>query len=329
MKQKSPIAIMTFSLCTSLVLMGLKFFAWTITGSGAILSDALESVINIVAGAFALYSVWYSSRPKDEDHPYGHGKIEYLSAGFEGALIFFAGALMIFIGIKGFIEPPKIDETLTGAILAVACGAGNFFLGRFLILSGRRHDSPVMIADGKHLQTDTWSSVGLITGLVLIHFTGFIWIDSIMAIVFGLMIFLEGFRIVRDSVNNLIDKADEGKLNDLVEILNQRRKQEWIDIHNLRVLKFGPRMHVDAHVTLPYYLNLEQSHNLVVELENAVRDSVGKEVEFFIHSDPCLPPESCSICSVANCPFRKSPQMRQLPWSLKTLLPDYKHHLHD
>ena len=328
MKNKSPIAIMTFSLSMSLVLMGLKFLAWAVTGSGAILSDALESIINIVAGAFALYSVWYSSKPKDLDHPYGHGKMEYLSAGFEGALVFFAGAFMIFIGIKGFIYPPEINETLLGAALSVLSGAGNFLLGRFLMISGRRLNSPVMIADGKHLQTDTWSSLGLILGLILIHFTGFVWIDSVLAVIFGLLIFFEGFNIVRDSVRNLIDKADEGKLNDLVGILNNRRKDEWIDIHNLRVLKFGPRMHVDAHVTLPFYLNLEQSHQQVVELENAVRESVGNDVEFFIHSDPCLPPDSCSICNLKNCPVRKAPQTRQLNWSLATLLPDHKHHLH-
>lgn len=319
---------MVFALCISLALMGLKFIAWFVTGSAAILSDAMESVINIVAGSFALYSVWYSSKPRDHDHPYGHGKIEYLSAGFEGALIFFAGAFMVVTGIKGFIQPSDIHQTLIGVALSFIAGAGNFFLGRFLISNGKNMHSAVMLADGKHLQTDTWSSIALIVGLLIMYLSGKVWIDSLMAILFGLLIFTEGFRMVRDSVRNLIDRADEGKLLQLVAILNDRRKDQWIDIHNLRILKFGPRLHVDAHVTLPYYLSLESSHDLVVELENAVRESAGTEVELFIHSDPCLPPDSCTICSVKDCRVRKAPQARQLPWSLQTLLPDHKHHLH-
>ena len=325
---KNPVRIMAGALLISLLLMGMKLMAWAITGSNAILSDALESVINIVAGSFALYSVWYSSQPKDIDHPYGHGKIEYLSAGFEGALVFFAGAFMMYLGVKALFHPEPLRETLLGAVLSLMSGAGNYFLGRFVIQAGIKMNSPVMIADGKHLQTDTWSSIGLILGLVLIHFSGFLWIDGVLAIVFGALIFLQGFRIVKDSVRNLLDQADESKLLELVNILNQRRKPQWIDIHNLRVLKFGPRLHVDAHVTLPYYLNLEESHALVVELENAVKESTGNDVELFIHSDPCLPPESCSVCLLAQCPVRKHPQTRNLPWSLETLLPDHKHHLH-
>ena len=320
----SKIHIMRLMLLFSIALMCLKFFAWWITKSNAILTDALESIVNVVAGSFALFSIIYASRPRDKEHPYGHGKIEFVSAGFEGGLIFIAGGFIIYESIRGFIAPHSIPKADIGAYLSAAAGLGNFIMGYFLLKKGRSQNSALMQANGKHLISDTISSIGLVIGLFLIHFTGWSQVDNVLAIAFGGYIFYTGFKIVRESFGNLLDEQDQEKIDLLVRILNKNRMDNWIDVHNLRILKYGSGLHVDAHITLPWYLTIEKAHEEIDAVENLIKKEIGSDMEFFIHIDPCLP-KSCSICSVKNCPERKSEQIKKLEWTKENMLPDAKH----
>ncbi|MGZ3862196.1 MAG: cation diffusion facilitator family transporter [Bacteroidia bacterium] len=315
---------MKLVLATGTVLLCIKFFAYFLTHSNAILTDALESIVNVMAGAFALYSMYYALQPKDEDHPYGHGKIEFLSAGFEGGMITLAGVAMVIKGIVAFFKEDEIASADIGAYLSAFTGLVNYVMGSYLVKKGKQYHSDLMTADGKHLISDTLSSVGLVAGLIVIYFTGINWIDYILTIAFGSFISFTGLKLVKESVTNLLDKADQTKLNHLVEVLNKNRSRKWIDMHNLRVLKYGSHLHVDCHITLPWYYSLEESHNEVSSVEKMVKENTEQEIELFIHADPCLP-ISCPVCTISDCPHRKTAFVKRLEWSIDNMLPDKKH----
>ncbi len=316
---------MQLVLAISVLLTGIKFFAYYITHSNSILTDALESIVNLMTGAFALFSLYYASRPKDEDHPYGHGKIEHLSSGFEGGMIVLAGSAMIYEGINALIVKPEIHEADKGIYLIVIAGAVNLFLGRYLVNKGEKEHSPALQGEGKHLMSDAWSSVAIVVSLTLVYFTKWYYVDYIVSILMGIYILLEGFKTLRDSVNDLLDKADFEKINHLIDLLNKNRKTEWIDVHNLRVLKYGETLHVDCHITLPWYQSLEESHSQVDSVEQLIKKDFDREIEFFIHADPCVPPTSCSVCQIGNCKERKADFVKKVEWKIDNLLPDTKH----
>ena len=323
---KLKISAMQKVLLGGLLIMGIKLTAYFLTHSNAVLTDALESIINIITGIFALFSLYYASRPKDEDHPYGHGKIELLSAGFEGGLIFLSGLLIIAKSVNGFFQPSKIHSLDIAALLSLLAGAGNYVMGKYLLNLGKKHQSVIMTADGKHLISDTVSSIGLVIGLLVIHFTGLLWLDHVIAIIFGGFIFYTGYKLLQQSITGLLDEADYENLEKLITVLNDNRKDKWIDIHNLRVLKYGHTLHIDAHITLPWYDNLDNTHDDVIAVEHIIKEKIHEEIDYFIHSDPCIP-ASCAICSINNCKVRSTPFERKLNWTLKNLLPNRKHSL--
>lgn len=326
-KDKQKIRAVMLVLLASIFLLCIKFTAWYFTNSKAILTDALESIVNVVAGGFALFSIYYASQPRDENHPYGHGKMEFLSAGFEGGLIFIAGITIIINSVYSFFQPVILQSLELGVWLTVISGVANFLMGTYLVKNGKASNSVLMVANGKHLISDTISSAGLVIGLALILITGLYWIDHLLAILFGIIILVTGFKLLKKSVNSLLDEADHEKLQFLIEQLQTHRKDKWIDIHNLRVIKYGPNLHVDCHMTLPWYESLESSHSEVSAVENLIRESLGSDVEFFIHADPCVMPTSCSICQVAPCNFRKAAFEKKIEWEFSNLLPNQKHHI--
>jgi len=321
----SNIQLLRLSLVISLILMIIKFIAFVITHSNAIFTDALESIVNVVAGGFALFSIWYSSQPKDENHPYGHGKIEYFSAGFEGGLILIAGVIVIFNASVALFHPPVIQSIQLGLILTAIAGGINYIVGSFLTKSGKANHSLLMTASGKHLISDTITSVGLVIGLAVVWLTDLLWLDNVIAIIFGLVILKTGYSLLRKSITGLLDEADVQKLELIINELERSRRDKWIDIHNLRVLKFGSRLHVDCHITLPWYDSLEESHDEVNALEEIVRINSGRDVEFFIHADPCEMPKSCRICQIDNCQHRKDKFVKKIKWDMHNLLPNKKH----
>jgi cation diffusion facilitator family transporter len=183
-----------------------------------------------------------------------------------------------------------------------------------------------MIADGKHLISDTVSSIGLIAGLIVMYVTGRYFLDNVLAIIFGAVIFHTGYKLIRVSITSLLDEADYGKLNKMVTILNENRRPKWIDMHNLRAIKYGSQLHVDCHITLPWYDTLEDTHNEVRAVEQLLKNNMDDETEIFIHSDPCLP-ASCPICAIHDCSVRQAAFVRRLDWTMANMLPDRKHEL--
>ena len=318
------IKIILISLIISIILMLMKFGAYFITQSNAILTDAAESIVNVVASSFAFYSIYLSSLPRDQNHPYGHGKVEFFSAFVEGTLIMLAGIIIIFKSIYNLYYPQQLSDILNGSYIIGFTGAINGVLGLYLIKKSKVLNSLTLQADGKHLITDAISSFGLMLGLFLIFFTQIIWLDSAISIAIGLFIIYNGYRLTRKSVGGLMDESDESVVKEIIDYLNDNRKSEWIDVHNLRTQRYGAETHIDCHVTLPYYFDLNQVHFQVSEIVRVITENVNSETEFFIHADPCIP-KCCHYCSLENCKVRSEPQTKKIEWNLQNVTKNQKH----
>ncbi len=306
--------------------MAIKFGAWYITKSNAIFSDALESIVNLITGSFALYSIWLASKPSDLDHPYGHGKVEFISSGIEGVLVLMAGLGILFQAGSHFINPQTIYKLDLGILLVGITTIVNFGMGVFLIRLGNKTHSPTLEANGRHLRSDAFSSLALLTGLFLIMFTGKIWLDNLVALIFGFYIVWEGYKILRKSVGGIMDETDFKVIAQLMDILNKNREYNWIDIHNLRVIKYGSVLHIDCHVTQPWYFTVREAHAEIDKIENLVNNHIGRRMEIFIHVDPCIDC-SCRICLLKDCPVRKNPFHERITWDLQLLMTNRKHQL--
>ncbi len=294
------------------------------TGSLAILTDALESIVNIVAGGLGLYSLIVSAKPKDADHPYGHGKAEFISAAVEGTLISVAGIFIIYKAIESFVEPHQVARLDYGIVLISVTAVINYIAGTICINTGKRNNSLQLIAGGKHLRTDTYSTVGILVGLILVYFTGIVYFDSAVALIVAIIIIFTGYKIVRTSIAGIMDEADLELLNKIVALLNKHRPENWIDLHNLRIIKYGSRLHCDCHLTVPWYLNVNEAHDEIEALGALIRNQFGESVELFVHSDGCQE-YSCKICSKHNCMVRKHPLEKKIRWTIKNISRDSKH----
>ncbi len=306
------------------MLLAAKFVAFFYTHSNTILTDALESIINVLAGFFALYSLHLSSKPKDLDHPYGHGKVEFISAGFEGILIVLAGVVIIGKSVVGFLQPAHLEHLDLGMTIIIISGVVNFAIGVVLVQVGKANNSMILKADGQHLKSDAYTSFGIIVGLVLIILTGWNILDNIVAVIFGLLIIYMGTQLARKSVAGIMDEADESVIQGIVDNIIDKRKPEWIDVHNLRVIQFGNKLHVDCHVTMPWYFTLEASHKEIDEIAALINQQHGQSVEFFIHGDPCVP-KSCPICMVTDCGVRQFPFKGKVEWNSDMVRRNHKH----
>jgi cation diffusion facilitator family transporter len=311
---------------TGLLLFGVKLTAWYLTNSVSILTDALEGIVNVISAFIGLYSLYLSSLPKDKNHPYGHGKVEFLSAALEGVMIAFAGIWIIFEAINHIINPQQIKELDLGILLIIIAALVNFIVGFIAVKKGKRNNSIALIASGKHLISDTFTTVGIIIGLVIMLFTKLMWIDSAVALVFGAIIIVTGFQIIRKSVSGIMDEADEDLLKQLVDWINKNRSENWIDLHNLRIIKYGSILHIDCHITLPWYFTVREAHQEIDSIEKMVQQKFGKSVEFFIHSDDCQP-TSCKVCTKQQCDKRLNPNERKIEWTIENIRKDEKHGL--
>ena len=318
------IKIQTGALAIGLVLMAVKVLAWWLTKSDAILTDALESIVNIVAGAFGLYSLVLASKPRDLDHPYGHGKIEFVAAGLEGGLIFFAGTVILWKSAYGFLYPHPLASLGWGLWLTGLTGGINYLIGWRMSRYGRQHDSMVLISGGSHLKSDAYSSVGILAGLGLLLLTGWQWVDSATAMIFGFVILYHGWQIIRESMAGIMDEADQELITSLALHLELHRQNEWIDVHNLRIIKYGNTFHIDCHLTLPWYLNLQDAHAAVKTFEKTADSFATKPVELFVHSDPCEA-HSCEICQISDCPVRQRVALARTTWTPENIIANRMH----
>ena len=325
-KSQQNLKIQKFTAVFSLVLFTVKFYAWYITHSIAILTDALESIVNVVASFVGLYTIYIASKPKDIDHPYGHGKAELISAAVEGVMIGVAGVLVIIESVSNLYHKHEIHQIDIGLYLIVSTALVNYILGSVCVRIGKKNQSAALVSGGKHLMSDTYTTAGIVVGLALIYFTNILWIDSVVAIIFALIIMYTGYGIIRSSVAGMMDEADMDFLNQMVKMLNEKRRENWIDLHNLRIIKYGSMIHIDCHLTVPWYLNVHEAHREIDSLSEMVKNKFGNSVELFVHSDGCLD-FSCAICTKADCKERKSAHKQRLTWTLENISSDKKHKL--
>jgi cation diffusion facilitator family transporter len=323
---RENLRIQKWIVTVAVLLFFIKIVAYWITHSIAILTDALESTVNVIAGFIGLYSLYIAAKPRDEDHPYGHGKAEFLSAAVEGTLIIVAGLVIIYQSVLHFIYPSELQQLDQGIILVAITAVINFVVGYISIRNGKKNNSLALIASGKHLQTDTYSTLGIIIGLLLIRLTKLAWLDSVTAIIFAFFIIYTGYHILRHSLAGIMDEADKELLQKMLAVLNANRRINWIDLHNLRVIKYGGQFHIDCHLTVPWYLNVVEAHVEVEELGKLIKKEFGTVFELFVHTDPCLD-FSCSICAKEECTVRKRYFEKRVEWTVENVLKDKKHSL--
>lgn len=310
----------------SVVLFLTKIVAYQFTHSLAILTDALESIVNVIAGFIGLFSLYIAAKPRDIDHPYGHGKAEFVSAAIEGALIVSAGVMILYETVLNFLQANPIEKLDTGLILVGATAVINYIAGSICIRIGKKNASLALRASGKHLQVDTYSTLGIIAGLVIILITHQYWIDRIIAVGMAVFIVYNGYKIIRASLAGIMDEADMQLLNRFIAILNENRRANWIDLHNLRVIKYGALLHIDCHLTVPWYLNVQEAHYEIEELETLIKNNFGDAIELFVHTDACLP-FSCTICTKNDCTVRQQAMKARIEWTLQDVFANEKHRL--
>lgn len=321
-RRKYRLILLAFGISTALMLA--KFVAYFITQSNAILSDALESIVNVMASGFGIYSIYLAALPRDKNHPYGHGKIEFFAEGIEGVLIILAGIFVVYHAIINLLNPHDLGNLDIGLWILIVGTALNYLLGYLLEKEGYRIDSITLKADGKHLMLDAQFGVLIILSVAIIYFSNWKTLDSIVSVLFGVYFIWNGIKMTRHSVGGLMDEVDTEILERIIEVLKKQRQDFWIDVHNLRVQKYGANLHIDCHLTLPNYMNLQKVHDSVHEFENYLKEEFKSEVELFVHTDPCLP-ECCSHCAVPNCSIRTENQGISFDWTVLNLTNNQKH----
>jgi cation diffusion facilitator family transporter len=302
--ERARLRAMVISLAVSVVLLAAKYEAYRLTGSTAILSDALESIVNVVAAVFALGGIIFAGRPADRNHPYGHGKIEFFSAAFEGGLIAFAAVLIVYEVILSLLRGPEVRSLDVGVTIVLGAGIVNLLLGWYLIRAGRKYDSLTLVADGRHVLADFYTSAGIVVGLLLVRVTGITELDPVVAAVVAVNLMWTGFRLVRQAAGGLLDEEDTSLLDRLLEVLQPHLGQGVIRVHHLRAIRAGRFHHVDAHLVVPEFWTVERSHDLAEDLAERVIKELGAEGEMTLHTDPCHR-IYCAMCDLDGCPVRR------------------------
>ena len=301
-----------------------KIIAWKITNSDAVFSDAMESIVNVISAFMGLYSLYLASKPKDEDHPYGHGKVEFVTSGIEGSLIAIAGIMIIYEGINSLINPKILHELDWGIAIIAATAIINYILGFVSIKKGEKENSLVLISSGKHLQSDTITTLGVVLSLVVVFITKIYWIDSVVALFFGFYIIFIGYKIIRKSLQGIMDEQDPELLKNIITLLENNRKTEWIDIHNMKIQQFGSSLHIDAHITLPYYYSLREAHQEMEKVIILLAKNTKRTVEFNFHMDDCKT-ISCPVCQISDCPVRQKQFIKRIKWTPENVTRIEKH----
>lgn len=325
-EQNSSIAFQKWIAAVGIILFIGKITAWKLTNSDSVFSDAMESIVNIISAFMGLYALYLGGKPRDENHPYGHGKVEFVTSAIEGSLISIAGVMIIYEGSNSLITGKVLNKIDWGIWIIAATAIANYVLGYISIQKGKAENSIVLISSGKHLQSDTFSTLGVVVSLILVYFTKLVWIDSVVALALGFYIITIGYKIIRQSLSGIMDEADPAMLGRLADFLNENRKPEWIDVHNMKIQQFGSRLHIDAHITLPWYFELRNAHNEMETMIKEIAENTDRTVEFNFHMDDCKP-TSCPICQIEDCPVRQFEFLKKIEWTGENISQPDKHTL--
>ncbi len=283
------------------LLMISKFIAHILTGSVSILTDALESVVNVIAGAIGLYALYLSMQPPDRDHPYGHGKVELISSTVEGTLICFAGLIIVFETAEKILQNDLEVRSLDIGLVIVAFAAiVNYAMGVTAIKMGKKSRSIALESSGRHLCSDTYSSIGILLGLCIMFVCDKFnvnadWIDSAMAILFGLIILQTGVKVIYKSFCGIIDKSNAKLVTKVTSCLNQARTPDVLDIYHLRITTYGASFHVDAHLIVRQTMTVAEGENVVSEFRKNVCQQLGDDVDITLMTEPCNK-QFCRYC---------------------------------
>jgi len=299
---------------TSVLLVIAKFGLFAATGSSAILSDALESIVNVGTGLFMLYAVRLAAQPRDEDHPYGHGKVEYLAAGLEGFLMVFAGLAVGVVAISRAHQVEPISRIDAGVIGTFAIALFTLIAGVLVERAGRRAESISLESDGQHLKADAITSLAVGTGLVLVWVTGLRLFDTLTAVGVASWLVFAGARILRRSLAGLMDEAMPEILHVIADELEALREPGWVAPHHAKVHRLGQAIHIDIHLVFPRFWTIERTHACAERVEAALKERFGPRTDVMVHQEPCTP-RSCSYCDLEACPVRGFPFAARNPWT--------------
>lgn len=291
MSGRSPGFYIGLSVATSLVTMALKFGAYFLTGSVGLLSDALESFVNLGAALVAAATLSYAHSGEDEDHNFGHEKAEYFSSGIEGALIFVAAAAIIWSALPRLAAPQPLEQVGLGLALSVAAAGANLLCGWFLLKGAREHRSITLEADAHHLLTDVWTTAGVIAAVAVVHFTGWLVLDPVIAIVVALQILWTGWSLIRRSFDGLMDRAIPDEERARIAAILDQVKARGGDYHRLRTRVSGKKSFVDVHLLVPGTMTVHEGHDLAHRLEAEIEAAI-PHVEVLTHLESIDDPRS-------------------------------------
>ena len=323
---KQQLRIQYFLTALSVIVFILKVATFFITHSLSVLSDTLESVVNIIATIVGSYSMYIAAKPKDKDHPYGHGKAEFVSSAFQGSLIIGVGCLIIYQSIDSFIHPGTLHNLGNGFWLLIVIALINITTALFTMQLGKKNNSIALITSGKLFLIDFFTTISVAIGLLILIITHIQKVDAIIAILLGGWVVYDGYKILRASLAGIMDEADMELLENAIAEINANRNDNWIDLHNLRVIKYGALLHIDCHLTTPWYLNVHEAHVVMDQFTDLIKKKFGDSVEFFIHIDGCMP-FSCAICCIQDCEKRQLSFQKKLDWTMENVLSNQKHQL--
>ncbi|RMX07907.1 cation transporter [Corticibacter populi] len=279
------------SVAAALLTIGLKTWAWWLTGSVGLLSDAMESGVNLAGALMALWMLSIAARPADEDHAFGHGKAEYFSSGFEGFLIMAAAGGIVYAAAQRLLAPQALQALGPGLLVSVLASLVNLAVGLVLLRAARKHHSITLEADGRHLLTDVWTSAGVALGLLAAWATGWWWLDPLLALGVALNIVWTGFQLVRRSAGGLMDETLPDEDLQAIEAVLSRYRAQGIDFHALRTRQAGMRAFASVHVLVPGDWTVQHGHDLVERVEAELQQALPR-LHITTHLEPAEDPRS-------------------------------------
>ncbi len=304
------------SLVVGLIVLGVKFWGYALTNSQVVLSDALESIVNVIASGVALFALRYAATPPDQKHPYGHGKGEFFSAAFEGGLIVFASVMIIADSTRALILGHELRAIDFGMLIVIVAGTLNLMLALYLLRVGRMAGSASLEASGQHLLSDVWTTGASLVGLLVVRATGVSALDALLGIAAGAYLGIVGAKILRGSIGGLLDENNRDVLSSLAQAFNVVQHPGIIGVHGARIMRAGNYHYIDAHVIVPEFWDVQRSHDEVNAFERKAIEHYRYSGEIHFHIDPCRR-DYCRKCILANCPVRQEEFSERIHHSLE------------